>query len=92
MKWETNVNNLTLVGYIALKDPLRADARDSIALTKRAGIRTVLITGDHRLTAQSIAKEVGIEADDNMVLEGQDLDAMPDKVFAEKGKSLPYKA
>jgi len=72
------IDKLTLVGYIALKDPLRSDARDSIALTKRAGIRTILITGDHRLTAQSIAKEIGIEASDDMIIEGKDLDALSD--------------
>ena len=85
---EEHVNNLTLVGYIALKDPLREDARDSIALTKRAGIRTVLITGDHRLTAQSIAAEVGIEAMDEMIIEGKDLDAVSDEDLVEKAKTV----
>ncbi|MDP3962461.1 MAG: HAD-IC family P-type ATPase [bacterium] len=82
------VKNLTLVGYIALKDPLRADARDSIALTKRAGIRTVLITGDHRLTAQSIASEVGIEATPDMILEGKDLNLLSEKDLREKVRSV----
>lgn len=72
------IEKLTLVGYIALKDPLRADARQSIELTKRAGIRTVLITGDHRLTAQSIATEVGIVAAPDMILEGKELDTLSD--------------
>lgn len=85
---EEHINNLTLVGYIALKDPLREDARDSIALTKRAGIRTVLITGDHRLTAQSIAAEVGIGATDEMIIEGKDLDAISDEDLAEKAKTV----
>ena len=76
------------MGYIALKDPLREDARDSIALTKRAGIRTVLITGDHRLTAQSIATEVGIEAMDEMIIEGKDLDAISDEDLIEKAKTV----
>jgi Ca2+-transporting ATPase len=84
----TLVDGLTLVGYIALKDPLRADAHSSIALTKRAGIRTVLITGDHRLTAQSIAKEVGIDATDSMILEGKDLEEMTDKELELKVKDV----
>lgn len=84
---EEYINNLTLVGYIALKDPLREDASDSIALTKRAGIRTVLITGDHRLTAQSIAAEVGIGATDEMIIDGKDLDAISDEDLAEKAKT-----
>ena len=85
---ENLAKNLTLIGYIALKDPLRIDAKDSIALTKRAGIRTVLITGDHRLTAQSIANEVGIEASLEMILEGNDLDNLSDKELEEKVKNI----
>lgn len=85
---EEHINNLTLVGYIALKDPLREDARDSIALTKRAGIRTVLITGDHRLTARYIAAEAGIGATDEMIIEGKDLDAISDEDLAEKAKII----
>lgn len=85
---ETLVNNLTLVGYIALKDPLRADAKSSIAITKRAGIKTILITGDHRLTALSIANEVGIEADQNMILEGSDIDKLSDKDLEDKVKTI----
>ncbi len=76
--------DLILIGYIALKDPLRSDAKDSISLTKRAGIRTVLITGDHRLTAQSIATEVGIEASSEMILEGEDIDNLSDQELEEK--------
>lgn len=83
-KIEELIKELTLLGYIALKDPLREDAKDSIALTKRAGIRTVLITGDHRLTARSIAQEIGIETTLDMILEGSDLDALSDKELIEK--------
>lgn len=81
---EENINHLTLVGYIALKDPLREDARDSIAIARGAGIRTVIITGDHRLTAQSIANEAGIIATDEMILEGKDLDALSEEELIEK--------
>lgn len=81
------IDKLTLIGYIALKDPLRKDARNSIALTKRAGIKTVIITGDHRLTTKSIASEVGIDATDDMILEGKDLDMLSDKELAQKVKN-----
>jgi Ca2+-transporting ATPase len=83
-----SVEGLTLVGYIALKDPLRTDALDSIALTKRAGIRTVLITGDHRLTALSIAREVGIDATEDTVLEGLELERMSDEELLERAKTI----
>ena len=77
-------DSLTLLGYIALKDPLRADAKDSIETTHRAGIRTILITGDHRLTALSIATEVGMHAAENKILEGKDLEALSDEELLEK--------
>jgi len=83
-----SVQELTLVGYVALKDPLREDAQDSIALTKRAGIRTILITGDHRLTALSIAREVGIEAEPDTVLEGVELDTLTDEDLLERSKTI----
>ncbi|OGZ62794.1 MAG: hypothetical protein A2639_00415 [Candidatus Staskawiczbacteria bacterium RIFCSPHIGHO2_01_FULL_34_27] len=71
-------NDLTLVGFIALKDPLRKDAKESILTAKKAGIKTVIITGDHRLTAKTIALEVGILAESENILEGKDLEKMSD--------------
>lgn len=85
---EDQVADLTLIGYIAIKDPLRPDAKESIALTKRAGIRTILITGDHRLTALSIATEIGIEASLNTILEGQEIDKLSDEELAERVESI----
>ncbi|MDP3769661.1 MAG: HAD-IC family P-type ATPase [bacterium] len=82
------VNGLTLVGFIALKDPLRQDAKESIAVTKKAGIRTVIITGDHKLTARAVAEEIGLEANDNNILEGKDLEAMSDSDLREKAKHI----
>src|SRR3989344_3874298 len=71
-------NDLTLVGFIALKDPLRKDAKESILTAKKAGIKTVIITGDHRLTAKTIALEVCILAESENILEGKDLEKMSD--------------
>ncbi|MDP3794838.1 MAG: HAD-IC family P-type ATPase [bacterium] len=72
------VEGLTFVGLIALKDPLRPDAREAIALTKRAGIRTVIITGDHKLTAKAIAGEIGLDVADEHILEGKDIERLND--------------
>jgi len=83
-----SVEKLTFVGYIALKDPLRPDAHDSIALTKRAGIRTILITGDHRLTALSIAREIGIEAEPHSILEGVELDSLTEEELVERSRTI----
>jgi len=82
------VGELSLVGFIALKDPLRQDAKESIAITKKAGIRAVIVTGDHKLTVKAIAEEIGIEAKDENILEGQDLETMSDDELKEKSKYI----
>lgn len=81
------VNGLTLIGFIALKDPLRPDAKAAIALTKKAGIRAIIITGDHKLTAKTIAEEVGIHAADENIIEGVELEKMVDSELRQKVKS-----
>ena len=83
---EELLENLTFIGFIALKDPLREETKQSILETKRAGIRTILITGDHRHTALAIATEVGIEASENTILEGKDVEEMDEFILQEKAK------
>jgi len=68
-------HGLGLVGLVALMDPPRAEARAAVASCRRAGIRAVMITGDHPLTARAIAKEVGIGTEGE-VLTGVELDQM----------------
>ncbi len=84
----TLVENLVFVGFVAIKDPLRADARQAILETKRAGIRTVLITGDHRNTALAIALEVGIGGSEETILEGKDVESMDADALKEKAKTI----
>jgi len=79
---------LSFVGFIALKDPLRQDAKESIAITKKAGIRTVIVTGDHKLTAKAIAEEIGINAEDENMLEGQELETISDAELRERAKHI----
>lgn len=75
------INELVFVGLIALKDPLRSEARDTIKLARNAGIRTIIITGDNRLTARTIANELGMKVDDDNILDGEKLDQMSTKEF-----------
>jgi P-type Ca2+ transporter type 2C len=70
-------NELVLVGLVGMMDPPRPEVREAVRLCQRAGIRPVMITGDHPLTAQHIAQEVGI-ASDGAFLIGQDLERMSD--------------
>jgi Ca2+-transporting ATPase len=68
-------NELVFVGLFGMIDPPRAAVRDSVATTRTAGVRTVMITGDHPLTAAEIARQLGI-AENGRTLTGAELDAM----------------
>ena len=69
-------NDLIFVGFVGMIDPPRLEVKDSIALCKSAGIRTVMITGDHKDTAFAIAKDLGIASSDAEVMEGVELDSL----------------
>ncbi|HEU5084406.1 MAG TPA: cation-transporting P-type ATPase [Acidimicrobiales bacterium] len=66
---------LELRGLLAMEDPPRDDVRESIQLCRNAGVKVAMITGDHPVTAQAIATEVGLRRDGDPVLEGADLPA-----------------
>ena len=76
----------TLVGLIGLADPLRLSVPAAVAECQSAGIRVVMITGDHAATARTIASQAGITEGD--VLTGTDLDALDDAQLAERLKSV----
>jgi P-type Ca2+ transporter type 2C len=69
---------LTVLGLVGLIDPARPEARQSVAACQRAGIRVVMITGDHPLTALAIGREVGIAEDRGQVVTGAELAAVAD--------------
>jgi len=79
---ESIEHELTLLGLAGLQDPPRAEAREAIERCKLAGIRTVMITGDHRDTAAAIGRELGIVEHGGQVLAGSDLEAMDDQALA----------
>jgi Ca2+-transporting ATPase len=73
-------SELVLLGLIGIIDPPRPEVRDSVAVCRNAGIRPVMITGDHPLTALAIAADLGI-TDSGRVLVGADLDGLDDAAF-----------
>ena len=79
---EAAESDLTFVGLIGLADPPRPEARRAIALCQRAGIRPLMITGDHPLTARAIAREVGLDGE-AAILTGPELDRMADEELQE---------
>ncbi|MEG0780500.1 MAG: cation-translocating P-type ATPase [Oscillospiraceae bacterium] len=66
------------VGLISMIDPPREESRQAVADAKRGGIRTIMITGDHKVTATAIAKQLGIFKEGDMALTGLELDALDD--------------
>ena len=78
-------NNLTFIGFVNIKDELRKEAFEGIRIIKEAGVQTIMITGDAKDTAESIAKEVGlITFNKNLVLTSSDLAKMSDEEIAHK--------
>lgn len=70
--------NFTFLGLISMVDPPRPESVEAVANAKRAGIRPVMITGDHKITAVAIAKQIGIYEEGDMALTGAELDALTD--------------
>lgn len=72
-------NGLTFMGLVGMIDPPRPEARDAVAVCRRAGIKPVMITGDHVVTASAIAKELGILEEGDRAITGAELDAMSEE-------------
>lgn len=70
---------LNFIGLISFEDPPRSGVKETIAKAAKAGIRTIMVTGDHPLTARYIAKQVSISSEDNQVLTGEELERLTDE-------------
>jgi Ca2+-transporting ATPase len=80
-------SDLTLLGLVGIIDPPRPEVRDAVAVCRSAGIRPVMITGDHPLTALAIATDLGI-ADTDRVLVGAELDHLSDEEFSAAARDV----
>ncbi len=76
-------NGYTFVGLISMIDPPREESKKAVADAKRGGIRTVMITGDHVVTASAIAKDLGILKEGDLAITGAQLDAMSEEELAQ---------
>jgi Ca2+-transporting ATPase len=81
---ELKEEDLTFAGLAGIIDPPREEARQAIELCRTAGIRPVMITGDHPATARAIARELGLVAEDGGVLNGQELESLSDQQLQER--------
>ena len=77
-------NDYTFVGLVSMIDPPREESRQAVADAIRAGIKPIMITGDHKVTASAIAKQIGIMREGDIALTGMELDAMDDTELDKK--------
>ncbi len=81
-------NGLTFMGLVGMIDPPRPEAKEAVDICRRAGIKPVMITGDHVVTASAIAKELGILLDGDRAITGAELDAMTDSELDEQVENI----
>lgn len=81
-------NDLTLLGLVGMIDPARPEVKDAIALCNKAGIKTIMITGDHINTAVAIARDLKILSETEIAITGKQLDKLSDDAFDEQLESI----
>ena len=79
---------LIFVGLVGMIDPPRPEAKNAVSIFKKAGITTIMITGDHKTTALAIAKELGIADENGEALSGEEIDALSPEELKEKVKTV----
>ncbi len=78
------IKEITFVGFFGIKDALRAEVPDAMSRALEAGVRVIMVTGDHKITARAIAKEAGIYKTGDEIITGDELEKMSDEELAER--------
>lgn len=81
-------SGLTFIGMVGMIDPPREEAKEAVKKCISAGIKTVMITGDHKITATAIAKELGILKDEKEAITGAELENMSDEELKKKVRNI----
>lgn len=76
--------NLVLNCFFGLRDPVRSEVKDAIKVCRRAGMRPIIVTGDHKITAKFVAKEIGLKVGEKNILTGTELDDLSDEEFEKR--------
>jgi len=80
--------SFTWIGLVGIEDPVRPTAKDAINLCRRAGIKTKMVTGDYRGTAEKVARTLGLATGPGRVLEGKDIEAMTDSALTKVARDV----
>ncbi|MBU2544968.1 HAD-IC family P-type ATPase [Patescibacteria group bacterium] len=75
--------DLSFVGLVALEDPIRKEVKEAIRTVREAGMKPIIVTGDHKLTAKAIAEELGFNTKEENIMEGKELEDLTDKQLEE---------
>jgi len=86
--YEKYLQEMVFVAFIAIKDPLRVEVKEAVKTCQRAGMRLIIITGDHYLTAKAIAQELGIPAEEKNIIEGSEFEKLGDEEFKKRFKDI----
>jgi Ca2+-transporting ATPase len=81
---EEKIKQMVFVGFFALHDPIRRKTKEVINLCRQAGMRPIIVTGDHKLTAQAVANKLGFKIKSHNILEGKDLEKMSQSEFEKR--------
>ncbi len=84
LRERSTYEKLKFLGTISFRDPVRPGAGEAIKKVEGAGIRTVIVTGDHRGTAEAVAKEIGFQVDQDQIIDGAELEALSDEALKKK--------
>jgi Ca2+-transporting ATPase len=80
--------NFIFVGLLGIKDPVRAEVKETIKTVEKAGVKTIMITGDNKFTAKNIGKEIGLETKEENMLTGKELDEISQSDLKERVKKI----
>jgi len=79
---------MVFIGLFAMHDPIRKETGKAIELCRQAGMNPIIVTGDHKLTAQAVASQLGFKINKNNILEGKDLEKLSDEELEKKIKNI----
>ena len=85
---KSQIINLSILGFACLRDPIRAEVKESVAESRQAGIRIIMVTGDHKRTARVIGKALGFNDTYESIMEGSELDEISEEKLAERIRSV----